>query len=84
MVLLWAYYEKAGFFGKDDAAKKEGSKKRGKSTMRWTKSIKEATGMSLQELSRAVESRTLDIVSSWCYREWESTQQRVTQPGCGE
>ena len=36
----------------------EGSRKRGRPNMRWIDSIKEAIGMSLQELSRAVEDRT--------------------------
>ena len=38
--------------------KTEGCRKRGKSAMGWMDSIKEATGKSLQELSRAVEGRT--------------------------
>lgn len=58
--LLWAHGEKAGFFGKDNnAGKVEGSWKRGKPNMRWTDSIREAVGMSLQELRRAAEDRTL-------------------------
>lgn len=32
--------------------------------MRWIGSIKEAIGMNLQELSRAVQERTLDITHS--------------------
>ena len=36
----------------------EGSRKRGRPNMRWTDSIKEATGVSLQLLSRAVGDRT--------------------------
>ena len=39
--------------------KVEGSRKRGRPNMRWIDSIEEAIGMSLQELSRAVEDRTL-------------------------
>ena len=38
--------------------KVEGSRKR-RPNMRWIDSIKEAIGMSLEELSRAVEDRTL-------------------------
>lgn len=37
----------------------EGSRKRGRSNKRWSDSIKEATGVSPQELSRAVEDRIL-------------------------
>ena len=37
----------------------EGSRKGGRPGMRWTDSIKEAIGRSLQELSRAVGNRTL-------------------------
>lgn len=37
----------------------EDCRRREKPTVRWTDSIKEATGMSLQELSRAVGDRTL-------------------------
>ena len=37
----------------------EGSSKRGRPNMRWTDSIKEAIVTSRQELSRAVEHRTL-------------------------
>ena len=37
--------------------KVEGSRKTGRPNMRWVNSIKEAIGMSLQELSRAVEDR---------------------------
>lgn len=36
----------------------EGSRKRGRPNVRWIDSLKEAIGMSLQELSRAVD-RTL-------------------------
>ena len=39
--------------------KTEGSRKGGRSNIRWLNSIKEAIGMSLQELSRAVEDRVL-------------------------
>ena len=38
--------------------KLSGSRKRGRANVRWIDSIKEATGMSLQMLSRAVEDRT--------------------------
>ena len=37
----------------------ESSRKRGRPNMRWIESKKEATGMSLQKLSRVVEDRTL-------------------------
>ena len=37
----------------------EGSRKRGRPNRRWTDCIKEAIGLCLQELSRAVEDRTL-------------------------
>lgn len=36
----------------------EGSRKGGRPSTRWSDSVKEATGTSLQELSRAVEDRT--------------------------
>lgn len=36
----------------------EGSRKRGRPNKRWTDSIEKAIGMSLQELSRAVENKT--------------------------
>ena len=39
-------------------ANTEGSRKRGGPNMRWTDTIKEVTGMSPQELSGAIESRT--------------------------
>ena len=39
--------------------KVKGSRKRGRPNMRWIDSIKEAIHMSLWELSRAVEDRTL-------------------------
>ena len=48
------YLEKTIMLGKV-----EGSRKRGRSNLRWTHSIKEATGTSLQELSKADEDRTL-------------------------
>lgn len=37
----------------------EGSRKRGRPNIRGTDSIKEATGISLQKLSKAAEDRTL-------------------------
>ena len=49
--------------------KVEGSRKRGRPNMRWIDSIKEAIGMSLQKLSRAVEDRRL----------WTSLIHRVTR-----
>ena len=49
--------------------KVEGSRKRGRANMRWIDPIKEAIGLSLQELSRAVEDRTL----------WTSLIHRVTR-----
>ena len=39
--------------------KVEGRRKRGRPNVRWTDSIKEAISMSLRELSRAVEKKTL-------------------------
>ena len=39
----------------------EGSRKRGRPTMRWTDSTKEAVGISQWELSRAAEDRTLQM-----------------------
>lgn len=54
----------------------EGGRKRGRLTMRWLDSTKEATGVSLQELSRAV-CRIL-WVPLMCLRVPEPTQQRVT------
>ena len=48
-----------------------GSGKRGRSNMRWIASIKEAPGVSLQELSRAVEEKILEtslvhrVTKSW-------------------
>ena len=41
--------------------KPEGSRKRGRPNLRWTDSLKEATGVNLQELSRAVEDRIFRI-----------------------
>lgn len=53
-------HTKEGFFGKDNnAGKIEGSKKKGRPNRRWVDSIKRATNMILQALSRAVEDRTL-------------------------
>lgn len=49
--------------------KMEGSRKRGRARKRWINSLKEATGMSLQELSRAVEDTT------W----WTSLIHKVTK-----
>lgn len=37
----------------------EGSRKEGRPNMRWSDSMKEAIGMRLHKLSRAVEDRTL-------------------------
>ena len=37
----------------------EGNRKRGRSNMRWTDSLKETMGLSLQELSRVDEDRTI-------------------------
>ena len=37
--------------------KAEGSRKRGRPNTRWTESLKEATGLHLQEISRALENR---------------------------
>ena len=57
--------------------KVEDSRKRGGSNMRWTGSIKEATGLSLQDLSRTVEDRTFwrwlihRVAMSW--RQLDST-----------
>ena len=48
--------------------KVEGSRKRGRSNTRWTDFLTEATGLSLQEPSRAVEDRTF----------WRSLIHRVT------
>lgn len=47
--------------------KTEGSRKRGRQNMRWINSIKEAIGMCLHELSRAVEDRTrwLSLIHPW-------------------
>ena len=57
---LQAHRETAGLFGKDsNAGKREGSRERGRPARKGTDSIKEATSMSLQGLSRAVEDRTL-------------------------
>ena len=59
-VLLWAYHEKADslettiMLGNVDS-----SRKRGGPNMRWMDSLRQATGLRLQELSRAVEDRTL-------------------------
>ena len=39
----------------------EGGRKRGRPSVRWGDSIKEAIGWSLQELSRAAEDRTLQM-----------------------
>ena len=49
--------------------KVEGSRKRGRPNMRWIDSIKAAMGIGLQDLSRAVEDRTL----------WTSLIHRVTR-----
>lgn len=50
--MLRAHDEKARFFGKDNSAGKiEGSRERGGPNMRRMDSRKEATGMSLPELS---------------------------------
>lgn len=48
--------------------KTEGNKKRGRSHMRGIDSIMEAMGMILQELSRAIEERTL--WTSLIHRTW--------------
>ena len=37
--------------------KVEGNRKRERSNTRWTDSLKKVTGLSLQELSRAIEDR---------------------------
>lgn len=60
-VLLWTHHEKARLFGKKQQfwGNIEGSRERGRSNLRWFDCIKEAIGLSLQELSRAVEDRTL-------------------------
>lgn len=53
-ILLRAHHEKAKVFGKDNnTGKNRGSRKRGRLNMRWIDSLKEATGRSTQELSRA-------------------------------
>ena len=57
-VHCWAHHKKAGFFGKDnDARKMEGSREKGRPIVRWVDSMKGSTGMSLQELIRASEDR---------------------------
>lgn len=43
----------------NNAGKTQGSRKRGRANIRWTDSIKEAIGLSLLELGRAVEDRAL-------------------------
>ena len=56
----------------------EGIRERGRPNTRWSDSVKQATGMMrLQELSRAVEDRTLDLTHSQCHQKWELTQQQV-------
>lgn len=53
----------------------EDGRKRRRTNMRWIYSIKDAMGMSLQELGRAVENRTLRIsVTDKNYQEFEPTQ----------
>lgn len=55
----FGHITKAAFFKKDsDARKIRGSRKRGRPHTRRTDSLKEATGVSVQEPSRAVEDRT--------------------------
>lgn len=73
IVLLCVYHVKAGFSGKDNA----GENRRQQETMRWIDSIKEAICMSLQELSRSVEDRTLGQNSFVACQESEPTQWHV-------
>lgn len=48
--------------------------------MRWTDSVKEATGMSAQQQSRAGEDRTLwtSLIHRVGHQGWELAQQHVT------
>ena len=69
-----AYFEpimrRQGFLEKTMLRKVEGSRKRGQRNVRWISSLKEATGLSVQELSRAVEKRTFWKRTFWrscCY-----------------
>lgn len=58
--LLRAHQEEAGFFGKgNNVGEERRQPKRRKTSMSRTASITEATGMSLQEWSRAAEHGTL-------------------------
>ena len=60
----------AGLFGKgSNAGKMEGSRKRGRPSIRGTDPVKEARGLSLQQLSRVVGDKTL----------WASLSHRVTR-----
>lgn len=52
-----------------------GSRKGGRPSMKWIDSIKEAIGMSLQELSRAIQDRNLWTLGQ---QEWKPTQWHVT------
>lgn len=56
----------------------ESSGKTGRPNMRWIDSIIEATGASLQELSRTAEDGTEDITHSRGHQESETTQGLIT------
>ena len=75
-LLLFIFTELMSYFGhimrRQDFLEKitilrkvEGSRKRGRRKMRWTDSLKEATGLSLQELSKAVEDSTFIFIIGW-------------------
>ena len=61
-LLLWAHHEKAGFSGRDSHAGK-GGKAAGKAKYEMDGLPKGTTGLSLQEMSRAVD--ILEIAYSW-------------------
>lgn len=60
-VLLLVHHKKAGFFLEKTTmlGKIEDNRKRETTNLRWVDSIKETIGLSLQELSRAIEDSTL-------------------------
>ena len=69
-VLLWVHHEKARFSGKDNGAGKvKWSRKIGRPNSRGINSLKDTKGLSMQEVSGAVEDRTF----------WRSLIHRVAQ-----
>ena len=59
-ILFQTHHKKAGFSEKDSVAGEiEGSRKGGGAYWRWTDSIKKAPGVSVQDLIRTVEDRTV-------------------------